>query len=251
VLSITWAAVWILPLVPLVSLALAHFKTRCEGRRVLAFACAAMFLSSFPHAGAMRVVRLCGPVWMLVGLELHCVLFSVHRQRITALLAAGLSLFLLAASGLQWSYRHTLVELETPKGRALVKGDTRGEYEMLTRHYKPGTAVLAWPDPRGAEYLFALSNPVDNDYPLVPALFSPEQLQDIFDQLKRQDYPPIVILPYTIHPHANLQWIKDTFKPSKYLDEFQQDALNKFFREHYSLDFRDGPAIGLKRQPVH
>jgi len=210
-----------------------------------------MFMSTFPHALAMRVIRLSAPIWILIALELSH-RFSLARAALPELkprreliTAVAVSLFLLLSTGLQWSYRNQLIPLDTPKGRVLVRSDTKGEFEMLRRHYKSGETVLALPEGTGAVYFAEIVNPIRNDYGLIPVLFTPAQLQEGLNELTAQNFPPIIVLP---HVSGNLDWVLQTFKPSKHLEEFKTNPWNDFINTHYTLAFRDGPATGLVRK---
>ena len=242
-------AVWVLPVVPVVSLVRQFLGEYVPGRRVLLLVCAAMYASALPNGEVWRVLRLSAAFWPLIALELYQLVGGLSfgaptRQRIGMVLSFVCIAPMLACLGVQWSNRNALVSLETPRGHVFVYSATRNEFEALKRHYQPGEAVVTLPDLSPADYLFGIHRTLSNDYTLVPVFLTPAQLEQYAAELRDQKTLRIAVMPN----HATNADIMAEFKPGKHLEEFNINALDDFVRKNYDVQFVDGELVGLIRK---
>ena len=243
-------AIWVLPFVPVIALLRSVRGERAPGRRVLLLVCAAMYASALPNGEVWRVLRLSAVFWPLIALELQQLagglsLSAPARERFGMVLAVAIAAPLLACLGVQWSYRGALTPVDTPRGHVLIHPSTRSEFEALRRHYQPGEAIVTLPDVSPADYLFRVRRTISNDYTLAPVFMTPSQLQQYAAELRDQRTARIAIMPN----HATNADVIAEFKPGKYLDEFNVNALDDFVRKNYDVQFVDDGLVGLIRKP--
>jgi hypothetical protein len=238
-LGATWGLVLVLSGLPLLSLIRWFFSKNKEPRHLLLLLCAGgLFLSAYPHAGSMRLMRLSLPLWILFIYEWEqWPKFPWLAWANKPPLSAGIvSILALVALPQQWSYRHLLKELDTPRGTVFVNELTYDETQLLNQFVRPGSAVCLLPDYRPSAWLHQLNSPISYDT-LVPILFTLEQQQDACTQLEAAGRPPIIYFKYS--SMATLEGIQSTFKPTKFIDEWNASPHLHFIDKHYHVKFND------------
>jgi hypothetical protein len=248
-LLIARIVLWILPLMAILAVVQILAGRTVFGRRVLILSCAAFYISALPNGEVWRVLRLSLPFWPLLALEMDqlgrvTIINDVLRARLSFVLLALSVALLLAGAAVQWSYRETLVTIETPRGRATVHSGTKYEFDTLVKHYSPNEEILTLPDLSPADYFFRLTRPLSNDHALVPVFLTPEQLRQYGDELGRKGIVRIAVMA----DHATNQQVINEFRPGKYLNEFNFNPLEDFVLKNYELQFIDGGMQGLVRK---
>lgn len=241
-------AAWVFPALPLVSAALwLRPDGRVSSRRILWIVCAVLLASAWPHGGAMRLVRLSGPVWILIAFECGCLAdFAMARLRGGSAKSTGAgplrlafalipAVALLLTLPLQYAYRDSLTWVDTPRGRVCLKRHTANYIEILMQKFKPGDTVLFVP-PFTQRFLLGLRNPTGFDG-LMPIYHAPEQLELAVQQIEGKGRPPVVFLPLTLSRLENIIRIRGI---KKFSDEFERNPLSDFVNRHYAV----GPSVG-------
>lgn len=222
-----------------------------RARRIICLAMLAFIAAVYPHGGAMRIARLTVGFWILFAFELNELL---QRFRPVGALQAwalprraawlGCALLLLVVP-MQFAYRPQMVELDTCRGRVLVYPIAAKEYRILEREFKPGDEVFFLPERGPAAVLYELRNPTAYEI-LVPVIGSPRQLRQAVADLQARGYPPVVFI--TSRGYSRIEGIIEKFGPSKYLDEFYNNAMNDCLKTHYEIVLREDPVIIFKRK---
>ena len=245
-LCLVWGQTYVLPAIVIVSIALFPMrKQRQPERLILLLAATALILSAFPNAAPMRLVRLSGPLWLLILYELSTFADGSRRGQFVA--ASAFILVFAAILPLQWSYRHQLTALQTPRGTARVQPLAVMEYQTLEKAMPPESRVAIMPEYRPAAWLLKYDNPTRFDT-LTPVLYSPAQLQQACDDLAAAGYPPVVY--FTASELATIDSVKRSFGPSKYVEEWDQNPLRDLLSQRYNVALQDPPMVILKAKPV-
>jgi hypothetical protein len=247
-LALCRLAAWVFPALPVVSAALwLRPGGRDAARRILWIALAGLLASAWPHGGAMRLVRLSGPVWILIAFECGRLATFLRTRRggvaaespgidkLRKALVLAPATALLLTLPLQHGYRYTLARVETPRGRVCLKRGTAAYIEVLARRFKPGDTVLFVP-PFTQRFLLGLRNPTGFDG-LMPIYHAPEQLERAVQQIERKGCPPIVHLPLPLSRLENIIRFRGI---TRFKEEFVRNPLSDFVNRRYSAE----PGIG-------
>lgn len=241
-------AVWVLPLLPLVSAVLWLRRSgRLPGRRLLWVVCLVFFVSAWPFGGTRRLVRLSVPVWILIAFE--CGRFSRYlgragrkdesepeeaesirplERRMGWALTGTIGMVCIFVLPMQYAYWDTMVEVDTPRGRTRLKKSTATWLEIVGSRIKPGEMALFVP-PFKARFLLGIRNPTGFDA-LMPVYHSPQQLAVAVQQMEAAGRPPVIHVERAETPIEKVIKIQGT---TKYLDEFTNNPLSNFVNKHY------------------
>ncbi|HYF51666.1 MAG TPA: glycosyltransferase family 39 protein [Planctomycetota bacterium] len=228
-LSIVWGQAYVLPFVLAVSLVLVIRNRSQPERAILLLAAAALILSAFPNAAAMRLARLSAPLWILILFELSRLLHG--RPRWTNLTtAAAVSIAFALVIPLQWSYQSSFTKVQTPRGTARLQPISTFEYNALSANIGAGSRVAVVPEYRPAAWLLKLENVTKFDT-LTPILYSLEQLDSAAKQIRDSGYP--LVVRFMSSELAGLDSIQESFGPSRFTDEWENNELTRLFNESY------------------